>query len=145
MTTQVTHLPENNEEDSSRVPTPIALSHNARFSGASTILSPLDPRERIDSLGGSDVFTASLTAMMDSTLDSSEASQLIVSDAANTQFLLPSATPSSTRPQSLSVGSDTHPEVDFSDIPELPPEFASADITLAREYFSAGFAVLTRS
>ncbi|TCD60853.1 hypothetical protein EIP91_009402 [Steccherinum ochraceum] len=131
MTTQIAQLTDNLEEDGSRVPTPIASSHNARFSEASTVVSPpKDTNESNGALDDEDAVSPAAASTHESSASEDE-SPASAPEPSNAQFLLPLPTPSSSRSQSFSVPSDSHPDLAFIDLPLLPPDLASAEVTVA--------------
>lgn len=142
MNTQIARPTDNNhEEDSSRVPTPIASSHNARFSDTPTISGfqetngSSSPSGDVGRTTGGDAIPRAFTSSLDSTLASTEPSPVAGPESANAQYLLPVPTPSSSRSQSFSVASDTHLDLSFVDLPSLSPELAAtAEISIARTH-----------
>lgn len=132
MTTQITKLASTEDDDGSRVPTPIASSHNARFSDTSTISGHVDSQGSSSVSSDSDAFSLSLSSMFDAAPLALEPAQPDPSEASSSQFLLPLPTASSSRSQSFSGPSDVNPDIHFTNLPDLPPDLALADVTVAR-------------
>ncbi|KAH8084897.1 ras GEF [Cristinia sonorae] len=132
MTTQIANLTDAHEDDTSRVPTPIASSHTPRFSETCTVAPLKDSHESIISSDDGESLSSSLLTTLDPSVDlPADASQSVVPDPVNTQFLLPLATPSSSRSQSFYATSDSYPTLGSIDLSSLPPDLASAEIAIA--------------
>ena len=129
MTTPVSISPDDHEEDTSRVPTPIAVN-SARFSEASTISGHHPFIDNAIAIEEHDVVSP-LAPVLDNPFD--DHSHLEV-DAANANLLLPHPAPSPSRSLSISSVAELHILHDFDDIPDLPPDLGTPDVSRARTY-----------
>lgn len=130
MTTPVSITPDDHDEDTSRVPTPIAVN-SARFSEASTISGHHPFIDNTIALEEHDVVSP-LAPVLDNPFDDHLHPAEV--EAANANLLLPHSAPSPSRSLSISSAAELHILHDFDDIPDLPPDLGTPDISRARTY-----------
>ncbi len=149
-TPQFTKLAECDQEDSSRVSTPTASTQlplprvaSEYPSLSTTIDHHHEPQSPVDD---SDAFAASLAAILDSSLNlstdpdpSRPPKSPTLSESNNTQLLLPLPALPTNRSQPSVSHPDSTQEECLLRLEDLPPEIASADISVAREFSSLSF------
>jgi Gdp/GTP exchange factor required for growth at low temperatures len=123
-------------ENESRVATPVVPSHQPdQHPGSSHTTAPGDDSDDIRA------FSASLASILDTTLNLNDQGTAHANDShphagpshSNGHKVLPLPTPSSSKAQSMYVLQDVRGEEAVVDLSDLPPEIASADISIARE------------
>lgn len=127
------------DDDSSRVATPIAPSHRASLAADQHSAQPPAPTDE-DTNYDFRAFSASLASELDTVLHLNNAPGTRPTEShpnlPNAPIVLPLPTPSASRAQSTYVLPDGRGEEAVVDLSDLPPDIASADISIAREYSS---------